>query len=253
VTQPPGASLDQAPGGPPAGAAPQAVLEAGRQLRAPWAASIAGLLFAVLFTAALLLMRSSPLQAADDAELAELFREGRDQWLFIGALYLAPFAGIMFLWFIAVIRDQVGEREDRFFATVFLGSGLIFVALLFAAAAVAGSLVVGVRFISLDPPSASEAALLRALSYTLLFGFASRAAAVFLFSIATLGLRSRTFPRWFAWTGYLFGIVLLLVVTFWDWIVLLLPAWVGGVSLFILRRDRALRRAEAPAATRAAE
>jgi hypothetical protein len=247
VTQPHGASGDHAPGEPPQGATPQAVIEAGRQLRAPWAASIAGLLFALLFTAALLLMRSSPLQAANDAELARLFREGRDQWLFIGALYLAPFAGIMFLWFIAVIRDQVGEREDRFFATVFLGSGLVFVALLFAAAAVAGSLVVGVRFINLDPPSASEASLLRALSYTLLFGFASRAAAVFLFSIATLGLRSRTFPRWFAWTGYLFGIVLLLVVTLWDWIVLLLPAWVGGVSLFILRRDRALRRAEARA------
>ncbi len=67
-----------------------------------------------------------------------------------------------------------------------------------------------------------------------------------------MGLRSRTFPRWFAWTGYLFGIVLLLVVTFWDWIVLLLPTWVGGVSLFILRRDRALRRAEGGANSRAA-
>jgi hypothetical protein len=154
----------------------------------------------------------------------------------------------MFLWFIAVIRDQVGEREDRFFATVFFGSGLIFVALLFTAAAVAGSVVVGVRYIGLDPPSASAVELLRSLSYTVLFGFASRAAAVFLFSIATLGLRSRTFPRWFAWTGYIFGIILLLVVTFWDWIVLLLPAWVGGVSLFLLRRDRALRHAEASAA-----
>jgi hypothetical protein len=40
-------------------------------------------------------------------------------------LYLAPFAGIAFLWFIAAIRSQLGEREDRFFATVFLGSGLL--------------------------------------------------------------------------------------------------------------------------------
>ena len=55
----------------------------------------------------------------------------------IGGMYLAPFAGIMFLWFVAVVRDQIGEREDRFFATVFFGSGLLFVALLFAAAAVA--------------------------------------------------------------------------------------------------------------------
>lgn len=33
-------------------------------------------------------------------------------------------AGIAFLWFIGVIRDRSGAHEDRFFATVFLGSGL---------------------------------------------------------------------------------------------------------------------------------
>jgi hypothetical protein len=40
------------------------------------------------------------------------------------ALNLVPFAGIAFLWFIGVLRDRLGELEDRFFATVFLGSGL---------------------------------------------------------------------------------------------------------------------------------
>ena len=89
--------------------------EAGRQLRAPWAASIAGLLFSVLFTAALVLVRSQSDQS------------GQNTAVVIGGLYLAPFAGIMFLWFVAVIRDQIGEREDRFFATVFFGSGLLFV------------------------------------------------------------------------------------------------------------------------------
>jgi hypothetical protein len=43
----------------------------------------------------------------------------------------AAVAGIAFLWFIGVIRDHLGDREDRFFATVFLGSGLLFVAMLF--------------------------------------------------------------------------------------------------------------------------
>jgi hypothetical protein len=244
-----GASTDPgaSSGGPPTGgasadAAPQAVVDAGLQLRAPWAASLAGILFALLFTGALLLMRGSPLTADSDREMAQLFLEGRDQWLFVGGLYLAPFAGIMFLWFIAVVRDQLGEREDRFFATVFFGSGLLFVALLFAAAAVASAVAVGYRFLELGAPTVEQMRLVRALSYTLLFAFASRAAAVFLFSIATLGLRSRTFPRWLAWTGYLFGVVLLLVVAFWDWIVLLLPAWVAVASLFILRRERAVRR-----------
>ena len=225
-------------------AVPAVVDEAGRQLRAPWAASIAGLLFAVLFTAALLLMRGSPLVTADDAELARLFAAGKDLSFVVGGLYLAPFAGILFLWFVAVIRDQVGEREDRFFATVFFGSGLLFVALLFAASAAASALVVGVRYLHLPPPSAADMGLMRSLSYTLLCAFATRAGAVFLLSIATLGLRSRTFPNWFAWTGYLLGAVLLLVVTVWDWIVLVLPAWVAIVSLFILRRERSRRRNE---------
>lgn len=92
------------------------VTEAGRQLRAPWAASIAGLLFAILFTAALLLLRNQPMVTAGDVELARLYATGQDLPTVIGALYLAPFSGIMFLWFIAVIRDQLGEREDRFFA-----------------------------------------------------------------------------------------------------------------------------------------
>jgi len=256
VSEPRGPSTDPAaaPGSPPTAggpptagapddATPQAVLDAGLQLRAPWAASLAGILFALLFTATLLLTRNSPLTGMNSRELALFFAEGRDTWLLIAGLYLAPFAGIMFLWFVAVVRDQIGEREDRFFATVFFGSGLLFVAMLFAAAAVATTAVVGYRYLGLDAPTADEMALMRSLAYTLLFAFATRAAAVFLLSLATLGLKSRAFPRWFALSGYLFGVVLLVVVTFWDWIILLLPAWVGGVSLFVLRRERARLRA----------
>jgi hypothetical protein len=229
-------------GAPAPDAAVVALDEAGRQLRAPWAAAIAGLLFAVLFTAALVLLRSQPMITAGDVELVRLYSTGQDLPALIGGLYLAPFAGIMFLWFIAVIRDQLGEREDRFFATVFFGSGVLFVALMFAATAVASAPSVGVRYLDQAPPTANTTALLRALSYTFLFAFATRAAAVFLIATATIGLRSRVFPRWFAVTGYLLGILLLVVVTAWDWIIMVLPAWVAVVSLYILRRERARRR-----------
>jgi hypothetical protein len=202
--------------------------EAGRQLRAPWAASIAGLLFSVLFTAALVLVRSQASQAEEPTTA-----------VVIGGLYLAPFAGIMFLWFVAVIRDQVGEREDRFFATVFFGSGLLFVALLFAAAAVASTPTTIVEFLGEARLSSESASLLRALGYTLLFAFATRAAAVFMIATATIGIKSGVFPRWFALTGYLLGFILLVAVSFNDWFILVLPAWVAFVSLFILRRERA--------------
>jgi hypothetical protein len=242
-------SADAQPGGPAGGTqpglqAPAVIDEAGRQLRAPWAAGIAGLLFAILFTGALLLLRTDTFTTATDAQLAVLFATGGYLPIVIGGLYLAPFSGILFLWFLAVVRDQIGEREDRFFATVFFGSGLLFVALVLAAAAVTSTLVVGYLYLDQPPPSAALVAALRALSYTLLFGFATRAAAVFLISMGTIGFRSRTFPNWFAWTGYLLGAILLLAVSFWDWSILVLPAWVAVVSVFILRRERA-RRPEA--------
>ncbi len=222
---------------------PPIIDEAGRQLRAPWAAAVAGLLFAFLFTAALVLLRSQSLVGASDDEIVRIFASGEDLPGVIGGLYLAPFAGIMFLWFVAVIRDQVGDREDRFFATVFLGSGLIFVATLFAASAVASAPLVGPRYLGLPPPTAAAVEDARVLSYALLFAFATRAGAVFLLVTATLGLRSGTFPRWFTWTGYALGVVLLVAVAVLDWVILVLPAWVAVVSLFILRRERARRSA----------
>jgi hypothetical protein len=215
--------------GPDRPAAMPVLEEAGRQLRAPWAASVAGILFSVLFTAALVLVRSEPEGTVNSAAIV------------IGGLYLAPFAGIMFLWFVAVIRDQIGEREDRFFATVFFGSGLLFVGLLFTAAAVASTPTSLVEFMGGAQPSPESAALLRALAYTLLFAFATRGAAVFMIATATIGIRSGVFPRWFALVGYLLGFVLLVAVSFNDWFILVLPAWVAVVSLFILRRERARR------------
>jgi hypothetical protein len=97
---------------------------------------------------------------------------------------------------------------------------------------------VGARYLGQAAPTAVEIESARALSYTLLFAFATRAAAVFLLATATIGVKSATFPRWFAWTGYLLGMTLLLAVAFWDWVVLVLPAWVAVVSVFILRRER---------------
>jgi hypothetical protein len=200
--------------------------EAGRQ---PWAASIAGLLFSVLFTAALVLVRSQPEQT------------GQNTAIMIGGLYLAPFAGIMFLWFVAVIRDQIGEREDRFFATVFFGSGLLFVALLFTTAAVVSTPTTIVELLGETQLSAEGQAILRGLAYTLLFAMSTRAAAIFMIATAVIGMKSGVFPRWFTLVGYLLGLVLLVAVSFLDWFILVLPAWVAVVSLFILRRERTRR------------
>lgn len=91
----------------------------------------------MLLLAALTMMR---LALADDGPAS--LRTDPDRRALVGwSLNLVPFAGIAFLWFIGVIRDQIGEVEDRLFSTVVLGSGLLFLAMLFTGSATTSSLI----------------------------------------------------------------------------------------------------------------
>jgi hypothetical protein len=104
---------------------------------APKSAAIAGIVFSVLLTISLVLfLISIPTNLRDGG--AWLFTHRNTLLL---ALNLVPFAGIAFVWFIGVVRDRLGEDEDRFIATVFLGSGLLFLAMLFVLAAIEGSII----------------------------------------------------------------------------------------------------------------
>jgi hypothetical protein len=204
------------------------------ELRAPRAAGVAGLVFAVLFTASILILRSHPGPGSTQAEVREWYLRSDSRNLALVGLYLAPFAGIAFLWFIAVIRQHLGAREDRFFATVFLGSGLLWVAMLFAAAAAAGAPLAAVKFQGAPVPSTDAINLVRGLAYTFLYVYGIRVAAVFVVSVSTVGLRTAALPRWLAYVGYVFALVMLLSVSFFRFVVLLFPLWVAAVSIAIL-------------------
>src|SRR5690349_15745640 len=117
----------------------QGPLRAGSQLRTPRAAAVAGIIFAVLLITALTLLRVSAPPSPGIAG-TWLTDSAHRAAVAIG-LNLVPFAGIAFLWFMGVLRDRIGEREDRFFGTVFLGSGLLFVGMLFVGAAAGGAVV----------------------------------------------------------------------------------------------------------------
>jgi hypothetical protein len=117
------------------------------------------------------------------------------------ALNLVPFAGIAFLWFVGVLRDRLGELEDRFFATVFLGSGLLFLAMLFASAAVAGGIIIAYTARPeglLDSPTFTFA---RAVTYEIMNLYAVKMAGVFMISSSTLAIRTGITPRWIAFTA----------------------------------------------------
>jgi hypothetical protein len=196
------------------------------------------LAFAGLFIGSLLLLRSTPATGSSADEVAAWYLGDNARQLALVGLYLAPFSGIAFLWFIAVIRNRVGDREDRFFSTVFTGSGLLFVAMLFAAAAAAGAPLTAVKFQGAPAPSPDAVVFARGLAYTLLYVYGVRVAAVFMVVVSTVALQSGTLPRWLVGSGYAIALVLLLSVSFFELLVLLFPLWVAAVSIRILVTDR---------------
>jgi hypothetical protein len=205
--------------------------EPGSPLKAPGTAAVAGIVFSVLLISALVLLRLSA-PASAGAGGAWLTDPGRRTAVAIG-LNLVPFAGIAFLWFIGVIRDRIGALEDRFFATVFLGSGLLFVGMLFVAAAAAGGLVVAASGPA-GPPGADTLAAGRNLTATLLNVYAMRMAAVFTLTTVTIARRTRIVSRWLMIAGLATALVLLAAIGISPWLELLFPAWVLALSIDIL-------------------
>ena len=204
-------------------------------------AAVAGIVFAVLLMVGLVIVRSALSGATPSVLSAD---PGRRHLLQAG-LNLVPFAGIAFLWFIGVIRDRLGLREDRFFATVFLGSGLVFVAMLFAASAVTVSLATGFRGgVHSSADSVQTWRFGGSLAHALLTTFGMRMAAVFMISTATLTYRSGVVPRWLGLAGYACALALLVGVNVVGWIELLFPLWVLLISSYFLIENR--RRTPAP-------
>jgi hypothetical protein len=160
-------------------------------------------------------------------------------------LNLVPFAGIAFLWFIGVVRDRIGAREDRFFATVFLGSGLLFVAMLFCAAALGGGLVNLPDGHDTDPELWTYG---RRVTYSLMSVYGMRMAGVFMMSTTTLLMRLQIVPRWLVAVGFLGAVTLLLTTGSLPYVELVFPAWVLVLSTMMLIATLRTHDAAAPLA-----
>jgi hypothetical protein len=199
-----------------------------RSLRA---AGVAGIVFAVLFTASLLLLLDRQPANASVAALTAWITDNEQRW-FIG-LQMIPFAGIAFLWFLATIRNRIGRREDQFLATVFIGSGVLFVAMMFVGGAAAGAAVTlkSLTGTTIDPDAATIG---RGIAYALYFVYGIKMAAVFILVSSTIGLRSGALPRWFCLLGYPTAIALLVVVFVSEYVVLVFPVWVAITSLILI-------------------
>jgi len=210
-----------------------------RRLSTPRTAAVAGILFAVLFgTAIVLLGLSIP---ADPADRGAWLEEQAGTVTF--ALSLYPFAGIFFLWFIGVVRDRLGELEDRFFSTVFFGSGLLFLAMAFVSAALAGGLLASYAAIPAQMIDSGLYTFGRQIVYQITNVYSMRMAAVFMLSLGTVWVRTRNMPRWLALLTFLLALFLLVSLGKSLWVTLVFPAWVLLISIHILVVNLGRRRA----------
>jgi hypothetical protein len=205
-----------------------------KQLRNPASAAVAGIIFSVILLVVLAQFHEAVPATPSTDWLTDPGRRQNVQT----AVSLIPFAGIAFLWFIGVIRTRLGTREDKLFATVFLGSGLLFVALLFLAGALLTTvLTLYQRGIPVD---ADSLLLLVVFTKSMMGMFGARMAAVFTLSVSSIGMRTQLVPKWLVVIGYVTGALLLLSPPLSNWTQLLFPAWVLLFSIHILVASRHL-------------
>ena len=205
-------------------------------LRTPKAAAIAGMLFSFLLMAAFSLLRISV--PADPQEPGSWLRTNSSTIAL--AINLVPFAGIAFLWFIGVLRDRLGQLEDRFFATVFFGSGLLFLGMLFTAAATICAILMAFATQPEELVNSATFHFARATVYNLVNIYMIKMAAVFMITASTLALTTGFTPRWLAIFGYILALLLLIGSYYISWSFAVFPVWVFLISFYILRYN--LRR-----------
>ena len=199
-------------------------------LRTPRAAAIAGILFSVLVGTAFWLFWSS---IPDDPQEVGGWLHGNSNRVALAA-NLVPFSGIAFLWFIAVLRDRLGRMEDRFFVTVFLGSGLLFLAMLFTASAAVGAILAAFAAVPQQFIHSAAYHFARAFTYTIPNIYMIKVAGVFMITTSTVAIYTGLVPRWLAVLGYVLSIALLLGSYYVRWSFMVFPAWVFLLSVYIV-------------------
>src|SRR5215469_6807371 len=199
-------------------------------IRTPRAAAVAGIVFAVLLiTSEVLVWLYVPSVAS--AQAGGVSRHSKELTL---AMNLRPFSGIAFLWFVGVVRNRLGSLEDRFFGTVFLGSGLLYVAMMFVSGAMAEAVLTLLATRSDAFLSSGSFDLAREEVFRITSIYATKMAGVFAISTSTIFTQTRVLPRWIALLGYGLALVLLLSAVHVRLLAVVFPLWVMVISVWIL-------------------
>lgn len=206
--------------------------------RAAYLTAGVGMAFAILFLLAYWFLSEIPDVTASDAELAAFYLSDYRRLPILAGVYIQPFAGIAFLWFIVALRMWISasaRRISELSSNIQLISGIIFIAVFFVSAAATASTAAVIQFSS-APFSPTAARLLPQFGNTLTFVFAMRMAAMFIFTTSNIGRGARILPRWFLILGYIVGVFLLLSAGFRSLFVLAFPVWMIILCILLLHR-----------------
>jgi len=210
-----------------------------KRIRSPRSAALAGIIFSVLMVASMLLLSNTTTQSPADISREWLGARANAVSLALG---LVPFAGIAFFWFTGVIRDHIGEREDRFFATVFLGSGISYVVLMFIFAATIGA-IFGTYTLADDLLVDGDIYIFGFMFMNEILGnYVLRIAGVYMLSIGTIWTRAEVMPRWLTIITYIVALVFLFFAVSIREARYVFPAWVFLTSVYLLITNRRLER-----------
>jgi hypothetical protein len=202
-----------------------------REVRSPRSAALAGIIFSLLIIASMILLRTSAIVDPDEVG-PEWFEAGSAAAGVV--LILVPFAGIAFLWFTGVMRDLLGDQEDKFFATVFLGSGIILVVMLFVWAASFGAIFGTYRTVADALTDFDLFVYAITFSNQIMANYFLRMAGVYMLSTASLWTRTKAVPRWMSIITFIVALSFLLFAGALTWARFIFPAWVLLVSVYIL-------------------
>ena len=202
-----------------------------REIRSPRAAALAGIGYSILMITGMTLTAG-----ITRVRLENITLDLVESWYRKASLVIlmVPFAGIAFLWFTGVIRDRLGEHEDRFFATLFYGSGIIQVMLLFIWGAIFGAVMATRTMTAVGLIENDIYIFSFALMNEIIGNYALRMAGIYMTAIATLWTRTGIMARWFSLLTYILALGFLFAAERFREARFIFPIWVFVVSIYVL-------------------
>lgn len=202
--------------------------------------AISGVVFAGLLIASLVLLLQAPGLDDPDSSYIAFYAAGGDVLVTVG-MHLVPFAGIAWLWHMMATRSLVESHPgppSKLPFGLHLASGILFVAMLFAAAAAVGAPALLGVFSTLPPPPPDVARALAGVGYGLTFVYGVRAAGMYMMTMTSTMRTTGLLPRWLVVLGYLAAAFLLLTTTYHPSTLLVFPGWVLVVCATLVVRTR---------------